>query len=78
MWKYTGPQYASRMGRKDFASKEVLDEAVHNIIKGAKTEELPSDCLVDPYGGGIRLPRVHSSTSTNSFSLISSFPSSSA
>ena len=77
MWEYSGPQDASRMKRKDFASKEALDEAVHSVIKGEKTEKVPSDCSVDPYGGGIGLPEVRFSTSINSFLLISSVPSSS-
>ena len=76
MWEYSGPQDASRMKRKDFA-KEAPEEAVHSVIKGAKAEKLPSDCSVDPYGGGIGLPEVRSSTSIYSFSPIFSVPSSS-
>ena len=63
MWEYSGPQDASRMGRKDFAKQEALDEAVHSVIKGPKSDKLPSDCPVDPYGGGVGLPEVRSSTS---------------
>ena len=77
MWEYSGPQDASRMGRKDFANPEALNEAVHGVIKGAKNEELPSDCLANPYGGGRELPEVRSSISSNSFLLISSAPGSS-
>ena len=77
MWKYSGIQDASRMGRKDFADKKALEEAVHNVIKGAKTKDLPSDCPVDPYGEGIRLPKVCSLTLTISFPLIISLSNSS-
>ena len=66
---------ASRMGRKDLAEK-ALNEAIHGVIKGAKNEELPSDCPVDPYGGDRRLPEVRYSISVNSFSMISSVLSS--
>ena len=88
MWEYSGPEDASRMGRKDLAEK-ALDEAMHGVIKGAKNEELPSDCPVNPYGGGRELPEVCSSTSiyllfliffcSDFFDLISSccFPGSS-
>ena len=63
MWEYSGPQDASRLKRQDF-SKEALEEAVHNVIKGAKTEQLPSDCPVEPFGETRRLPQVNSSTSS--------------
>ena len=58
MWKYCGVQDASPMGRKYFVNKEALDSAIHSVIKGARTKELPSDCQVDPYGEGIKLPKV--------------------
>ena len=53
-------------------AEKALNEAIHGVIKGAKNEELPSDCLVNPYGGGRELPEVQSSTSFISFLLISS------
>ena len=56
------------MKRQDF-SKEALEEAVHNVIKGAKTEQLPSDCPVEPYGENRKLPEVYFSTSTDPFLL---------
>ena len=62
MWEYSGPQDASRLKRQDL-SKEALDEAVHSVIKGPKNDKLASDCPVDPYGGGVGLPEVRSSTS---------------
>ena len=63
MWEYSGPQDASRLKRHDL-SKEALDEAVHNVIKGAKSEQLPSDCPVEPFGETRRLPQVDLSTSS--------------
>ena len=76
MWEYSGSQDASRMKRKDFATQEALDEAVHSVIKGAKTEKLPSDCSVNPYDEDRKLPEVRSSTLIESFPLISSVPTS--
>ena len=42
-----------------------------------RSEKLPSDCSVNPYGGDIKLLEVRSSTLIESFTLISSVPSSS-
>ena len=63
MREYSAPQDASRLKRQDF-SKEALEEAVHNVIKGAKTEQLPSDCPVEPFGENRKLPQVNFSTSS--------------
>ena len=76
MWEYSGSQDASRMKRKDFATQEALDKAVHSMIKEAKTKKLPSDCSVNPYGGDTKLHEVRSSALIESFTLISSVPSS--
>ena len=32
MWEYSGPQDASRMKRKDFSSKEALDEDRKSVV----------------------------------------------
>ena len=69
MWQYSGPEDASRMGRADLEEK-ALNSAIHGVIKGAKNEELPSDCLVNPYGGGRELPEVQPSTSSVFFRLL--------
>ena len=61
------------MGRKDFKDKQDLEFSVHNVIKGSKTKDLPSECPVDPYGGGIRLPKVISLTCVILSSSIASF-----
>ena len=45
------------MGRADL-EEEALSSAIHGVIKGAKNEELPSDCPLDPYGVGRELPEV--------------------
>ena len=69
MWQYSGSEDASRMGRADL-EEEALSSAIHGVIKGAKNEELPSNCLVNPYGGGRELPEVQTSTSSASFRLL--------
>ena len=69
MWEYSGSQDASRMGRKALSEK-ALDEAIHGIIKGPKNEELPSDCLIKPYGEDRKLPEVCSLASAISSSVI--------
>ena len=49
MWQYSGPGDASRMGRTDLEEK-TLEAVIHGVIKGAKADDLPKDCPLDPYG----------------------------
>ena len=57
MWQYSGPEDASRMGRTDLEEK-TLEAVIHGVIKGAKTDELPKDCPLDPYGSSRALPAI--------------------
>jgi hypothetical protein len=58
MWEYSGPLDASRVGRKDFESKEDLEMAIRSIIKGKKSKKLPTPCSTAPFGGENELPEV--------------------
>ena len=57
MWQYSGPGDASQMGRTDLEEK-TLEAVIHGVIKGAKTDELPKDCPLDPYSSSRALPEV--------------------
>ena len=57
MWQYSGSEDASRMGRTDLEEK-TLEAVIHGVIKGAKNDELPKDCSLNPYGEGRKLPEV--------------------
>ena len=58
MWEYSGSDDESRFDRKDFKDRPSLEMAVRGVIKGSKLKKFPTECPVNPFGGGIKLPEV--------------------